>query len=106
MEGVSPIVGAVNRLRGWALVQEGDFDEAQRAFEESLRIAKLHDPNYGDNRSIDYDVVLALDGLVRVRSRQEEAPVELAELVRERDGIVSRLGIRALPEFPFPTDRT
>jgi tetratricopeptide (TPR) repeat protein len=97
MEGVSPIVGAVNRLRGWALVQQGRLEGALSAFEESLRIAQLHDPNYGDNRSIDYDVVLALDALVRIRTLTGESPVEL---VAERDDIVARLGIRALPTFP------
>ena len=97
MEGVSPIVGAVNRLRGWALVQQGRLEDAVSAFEESLHIAQLHDPNYGDNRSIDYDVVLALDALIRVRALTGEPA---AELVQERDDIVARLGIRALPEFP------
>jgi tetratricopeptide (TPR) repeat protein len=97
MEGVSPIVGAVNRLRGWALVQQGELEGALSAFEESLHIAQLHDPNYGDNRSIDYDVVLSLDALIHVRSLTG-APA--AELVRERDDIVARLGIRALPAFP------
>lgn len=101
IEGVSPIVGAVNRLRGWALVQDGKLEQAQSAFEESLRIARLRDPNYGDNRSIDYDVVLSLDGLVRVAALGDKAA---GERVRERDEIMARLGIRALPAFPAASD--
>jgi class 3 adenylate cyclase/tetratricopeptide (TPR) repeat protein len=96
--GVSVLVANLHRLRGWAFMQAGDLHAAERALEESLRLARLGDENFGI-RSADYEVALTLAALVRLRALRGEPA---AEAVAERDAIFGRLGVVAVAEPPLP----
>jgi len=96
--GVSVVVANLHRLRAWALMQAGDLEGAGTALDESLRLARLEDENFGI-RSADYETALTLDALVRLRSLTGE-PAD--ELDAERDGIFERLGVVKVPEPPLP----
>ncbi|MET0563717.1 MAG: tetratricopeptide repeat protein [Gaiellaceae bacterium] len=96
--GVSVVVANLHRLRAWALMQAGDLEGAGTALDESLRLARLEDENFGI-RSADYETALTLDALVRLRSLTGESPDELEA---ERDGIFERLGVVKVPEPPLP----
>jgi class 3 adenylate cyclase/tetratricopeptide (TPR) repeat protein len=94
--GVSVVVANLHRLRGWAHMQRNELDAAREAFEESLRLARLEDENFGI-RSADYEVALSLGALVRLRSLIGE-PVDKLQV--ERRAILDRLGIVAVMEPP------
>lgn len=94
--GVSVLGATLHRLRGWALMQIGDLDAAEQALEESLRLARLDDENFGI-RSADYEVALTLSAIVRLHALRGEAT---AESEAERDAIFSRLGVVAVAEPP------
>jgi tetratricopeptide (TPR) repeat protein len=98
MTGVSVLVATLHRLRGWALMQAGDLDGAEQALEESLRLARLEDENFGI-RSADYEVALTLGAMVRLFELRGDAT---AEAETERDEIFSRLGVVAVAEPPLP----
>ena len=98
MTGVSVLVATLHRLRGWALMQLGDLDAAEQGLEESLRLARLEDENFGI-RSADYEVALTLGAMVRLLALRGEA---VAESEGERDEIFSRLGVVAVAEPPLP----
>jgi class 3 adenylate cyclase/tetratricopeptide (TPR) repeat protein len=92
--GVSVLVATLHRLRGWAFMQLGDLDSAQQALEESLRLARLEDENFGI-RSADYEVALTLGAVARLRTLCGEAA---AEAEAERDAIFGRLGVVSVAE--------
>ena len=85
-------------LRAWGADAAGDLEGAGTALDESLRLARLEDENFGI-RSADYETALTLDALVRLRSLTGE-PAD--ELEAERDGIFERLGVVKVPEPPLP----
>jgi class 3 adenylate cyclase/tetratricopeptide (TPR) repeat protein len=96
--GVSVVVANLHRLRAWGLMQAGDLEGAGKALDESLRLARLEDENFGI-RSADYEIALTLDALARLRSLTRE-PAD--ELEAERDAIFERLGVVKVPEPPLP----
>jgi tetratricopeptide (TPR) repeat protein len=100
MTGVSVLVATLHRLRGWGLMQLGDLDAAEQGLEESLRLARLEDENFGI-RSADYEVALTLGAMVRLLEMRGEAT---AEAETERDAIFSRLGVVAVAEPPLPSE--
>jgi class 3 adenylate cyclase/tetratricopeptide (TPR) repeat protein len=96
--GVSVVVANLHRLRAWALMQAGDLEGAHEALDESLRLARLEDENFGI-RSADYEIGVTLAAVVRLRSLTGE-PAD--ELEAERDAIFGRLGVVKVPEPPLP----
>jgi len=96
--GVSVVVANLHRLRAWALMQAGDLEGAGEALDESLRLARLEDENFGI-RSADYESALTLDALARLQSLTGE-PAD--ELEAERDAIFERLGVVKVPEPLLP----
>jgi len=96
--GVSVLIATLHRLRGWAFMQIGDLDAGAQALEESLRLARLEDENFGI-RSADYEVALTLGALARLRALRGEA---VAEAEAERNEIFKRLGVVAVAEPPLP----
>jgi tetratricopeptide (TPR) repeat protein len=97
--GVSVRVATLHRLRAWAFMQAAELEAAGEALDESLRLARLEDENFGI-RSADYEVGLTLGALVRL-GKLTGKPVE--GLVAERDAIFARLGVVRVPEPPLPT---
>jgi class 3 adenylate cyclase/tetratricopeptide (TPR) repeat protein len=93
-DGIFPLGPTLQRLRGLALLQLGRLDEARTAVTESLES--------GRSTGADYEVALALDALAMLVRLDGESP-ETVE--RERDAILSRLGVVATPEFPLPPDK-
>jgi tetratricopeptide (TPR) repeat protein len=88
-DGGSALGPTLARIRGWALLQLGRSDDARDAFEASRRQSR--------DRGDDYQVALALDGLIAAR-----APgADVSDLEAERQAIVERLGIAATPVVPL-----
>jgi uncharacterized protein HemY len=100
IEGVSTQVALLHRLRGWALVQQGDLGAARTALETSLEVATLRDENFGI-RSGDYEAALALDALVELGRLDNDSTTALED---RRDEILERLGVVAMPKLPLPGD--
>jgi class 3 adenylate cyclase/tetratricopeptide (TPR) repeat protein len=95
--GVTVITASLKRLLGVAHLQKGQLEEARAALEESLRLARLEDENFG-LRSADYEIGLALGALVRLRELTGE-PAD--DVTAERDAIFERLGVVAVSEPPL-----
>jgi class 3 adenylate cyclase/tetratricopeptide (TPR) repeat protein len=89
MEGAASLLPLLRRVRGWAYVQAGDLDEADDMFESGLALAR--------ERSSDFEVAMALEGLAEVR-RQRGTPAD--DLIAERSNILERLGIERTPLVP------
>jgi tetratricopeptide (TPR) repeat protein len=96
--GVSVIVANLHRLRGWAWMQTGELESAAGALDESLRLARLEDENFGI-RSADYELGLTLAAIVRLRAL---TGTPATELEAERDASFARLGVVSVPEPPLP----
>jgi hypothetical protein len=86
-------------MRGWAFLQLRRFADSQVELENSLAVGRQADSDFG-LKSADYEVALTLDALVRLGT--VTADPALADLASERDAIVGRLGIVALPAVPLP----
>jgi tetratricopeptide (TPR) repeat protein len=84
-------VALVERVRGYAYLQQGDLEEAHSAFEASRESA--------EELNADYELVLTLMGLRKLAERQG-AP-SAAEGLEERIAtLVGRLGIVSMPDVP------
>jgi len=70
----------------------------REALDESLRLARLEDENFGI-RSADYEIGVTLAAVVRLRLLTGEPA---GELEAERDAIFGRLGVVKVPEPPLP----
>jgi tetratricopeptide (TPR) repeat protein len=90
-EATSQLVPMLERVRGEALMQLGRVDEAEEALTESLAVARA--------RGADYEVALALDGLVALRDSRNE---ETTTLEAERDEIFARLGVASVSALRPP----
>ena len=90
--GQVSIVPLLHRIRGWALVQTGDVEGAQAALQASLATAREQDAKA--------EIALALDGLVKLD--QYLGGATSPELVAERDLMLDRLGIEAVPHMSLP----
>ena len=90
VEGVYFVVPTLLRIRGCALAQLDQFDDARATLLESLDSARA--------KEADYEVGLTLDALVRLGQATGE-PVDELEL--ERDAIFARLGVVATPQIPL-----
>jgi class 3 adenylate cyclase len=98
MVGVSPLVAQLHRLSGWAELQKGDLVAARAALDQGLRVAQVEGENFGI-RSVDYEVALTLDALVRLEAIEGGPSAEFADA---RDEVLGKLGIVKLPEPPLP----
>jgi class 3 adenylate cyclase/tetratricopeptide (TPR) repeat protein len=96
LKGVSVTLAALHRLRGWAYMQAGELNEAQAELAESLRLARARDANLGI-RSEDYEVALTLDALATLATLAGRPSDELRG---QRDAILERLGVVAVPAYP------
>ena len=96
--GVSVIIANLHRLRAWAWMQAGALESAAEALDESLRLARLEDENFGI-RSADYELGLTLAAIVRLRALTGKPATELEA---ERDASFARLGVVSVPEPPLP----
>ena len=99
LSGVAVVVTHLHRTCGWAYLQAGDLDAAGASLDESLRIARVDDENFGI-MSADYEVALTLNALVRLRDLTAEPSKPIAE---ERDAIFAKLGVLSVPEPPLPS---
>ena len=80
----------LERVRGHALMQRGDYANARKALEASLASARA--------RSDLQDIMLALHSMVEACRREgTEAPPDVAA---ELDSLVTQLAVRALPPVP------
>jgi tetratricopeptide (TPR) repeat protein len=92
MGGMATLSALLHRIRGYAVLQQGELEEARAAFEESLRVAR--------EGSADYEVGLTLEALERLES------VVGDELARgshadERRDVFERLSVVGTPEVPL-----
>ena len=97
-EGLAVLASELLRLRGCALLQLGQLDEARLALEDALQTARRRGADFGI-KSLDYEAARTLDILVRLGTLVDDPA--LAELSTERDGILAHLGIVALPDVPL-----
>jgi uncharacterized protein HemY len=71
------------RIRGYALMQQEHYIEAEEALTLSLEVARV--------RNAEHELAFTLDALAELARRKgEEAP---SDVVAERDSIYRRLGI-------------
>ena len=89
-DGVHVLTPILERLRGYALAQRGDLNGAWEAFQLGVAAAR--------DRGADHEVALSLQGLARVALRRgsDATPMQV-----ESGEILARLGIDAVPAFPF-----
>jgi tetratricopeptide (TPR) repeat protein len=82
---------AVNRIRGYALAQQGAADQARAIFETNVRTAR--------ERPARYEEALSLDALIRLDGHLDRPPDTSA--TGARDALFGQLGIVAVPGFPL-----
>ena len=92
--GVPPQLPLLNRVKGYALMQELRLGEAREALDESLAAARA--------RQADYEIGLTLRAMVDV-SRLAAEPID-TEAEAESEAILDRLGVVAVPDVPLPVD--
>ncbi len=80
----------VHRLRGYALMQQGDLDAAAEALEQSLEVARGADETY--------ELALTLEASARLAElRGQDGSAE----AKEAKGLLARLGVVATSEIPL-----
>jgi class 3 adenylate cyclase/tetratricopeptide (TPR) repeat protein len=80
----------VHRLRGYALMQQGDLDGAAGALEESLKVARSADETY--------ELAVTLEASARLAElRGDDGSAQ----AKESKGLLARLGVVSTPEIPF-----
>ena len=81
------ITALLSRIRGYALAQRGEIDEARSAFERSVESAR--------SRGEQYELALSLVALARLPDA--EGHDESRDAAEEGSGILTRLGVIAVP---------
>ena len=81
----------LHRVRGFAFAQLGDLASADEELEASLADARAQEE--------DYEIAVTLDALLHMASRTGRS--EPAERRTERDALLGRLDVIALPEAPI-----
>ena len=82
VDGGSMRIAALQRVQGWVWLGEGDFEGAAAAFAEAREAA--------ERRADDYEVALALEGVIASRLAVNQ---EIGSLMGDLLGIRDRLGI-------------
>jgi hypothetical protein len=82
---------AVNRIRGYALAQQGEADQARAIFEANVATAR--------QRAARYEEALSLDALIRFDGQLDRP--EDTSAATARDALFGQLGLVAVPEFPL-----
>jgi len=97
--GSGAVVSAMaHRLRGYALMQSGDLEEAAIALENSARIAR--EGADAETEAESYEVALTLEAVARLAEARSHDGAE----ARDRsEAIFDRLGVVARPAVPVPT---
>ena len=86
-----PSLPLVHRTRGYALAQLSRLGEARSALDESLEMARA--------RGQDVDVAFTLFALGRLS--EVDGSTMSVDAIAERDTILERLGVEAVPEVPL-----
>jgi tetratricopeptide (TPR) repeat protein len=81
----------LERVRGFALAQCGEYSKAMACLEAALQVAR--------SRKADYEVALTLRGLAHIAAL---AGRPTSEAEREAREIFERLDVIALPDAPLP----
>ena len=88
-DGGSVFLPALERLRGWAMLQMGQVDDATRILDQALDDAM--------RRGDDYEQALTLDALIAARSATRASTLDL---VAQRAQQTKKLGLMSIPSFP------
>jgi class 3 adenylate cyclase/tetratricopeptide (TPR) repeat protein len=89
MDGVHTAAPMMHRIRGYAWMQLGGREEARRAFEESLALAR--------QQETPFDAALALRALARLGGGSETS---VADLEGESATILAKLGVLSVVDPP------
>jgi class 3 adenylate cyclase/tetratricopeptide (TPR) repeat protein len=95
MSGTTLLQAPLERLRGYALLQAGDPEGAQRCLEESLSL--------GRSAGAEYEVALTLEALARLALAGGRPSA--ADYLAEARCIFERLGVVSTPRIPLPHER-
>ena len=87
---IARLTPLLNRIRGYALLVQGDPWGAREAFDASLEVAR--------ERKERFDVVLTLNALIELDRQEGIEPPQ--EVVDESRAAIAQLKIRALPAMP------
>jgi class 3 adenylate cyclase/tetratricopeptide (TPR) repeat protein len=90
--GVPPQLPLLNRVKAYALIQEGRLEQAREALQESLAAARA--------RQADYEIGLTLRAMVEFARVALEPSDHEAEA--ESKAILDRLGVVIVPDVPLP----
>ena len=88
-DGGTPTGAAIARVRGWALLQQGDPKGAESAFRSAVSLAAA--------RRDHFQQILALDGLLTVLPRHDDAR---GDFLTQQSELVKALGVRRTPPIP------
>ena len=89
--GMPIVVPVLQRLRGWALMQQGDLEHAGAALQASLTSGRAQDAAY--------EIGLTLNALATLARLQDE---DAARYETESQAILDGLGVVSLPDIPLP----
>jgi class 3 adenylate cyclase/tetratricopeptide (TPR) repeat protein len=90
-DGGAVVAGMLHRLRGYALIRSGAFDEAAEALEESIRTATAE--GSGEQEAESYELALGLEAvgrLAHLRGGEDGGARERSEAIFSRLGVVAR----------------
>jgi class 3 adenylate cyclase/tetratricopeptide (TPR) repeat protein len=90
--GVPPQLPLLNRVKAYALIQEGRLEEARETLQESLAAARA--------RQADYEIGLTLRAMVEFARVAGDPFDDQAEA--ESKAILDRLGVVTVPDVPLP----
>ena len=85
------LLALLHRIRGYGLLQLGDFDGAEQCFDESIRV--------GREEQSSYELALSLDARSRLKTLVENAGSDEADEARD---LFEGLGVVSVPEVPLP----
>jgi hypothetical protein len=85
------LLALLHRIRGYGLMQTGDYDGAEQCFDESIRVARAEGAGY--------ELALSLDGRAKLRSRSGSRDRTDAHEAAE---LFESLGVVSVPRVPLP----
>jgi tetratricopeptide (TPR) repeat protein len=90
LKGVFDVIALLNRVCGSALLQLGRLEEARAALDTAVDEAR--------ERNASYELALSLDALAALAGLTGD---DVGDLEQERDAILERLGVVAIPSLPL-----